>query len=225
MQKFIVGISLLFAAVTSNLQAQDIKFSDFAKQYDKLGLPVEEVSKLQTNKIIDPVDWNKLVFDNQMERAKFYGTNDTLYSLTTYGRIPEEPFDYETWRKENGEVIWYDTSFEIKAYPIGRINYPEGYIGLLNKVVGYEMTYYDLFIFDQKGKLLSAVNLHERQYKNNGEPEGEIKAIYLKSSITKDGHIQWYEERYGVITDRVYKLMVDGYFKITSQKSEGEFDY
>jgi len=225
MQKFIVGISLLLGAATSNVQAQDIKFSDFIKQYNEIELPVEDVSKLHTNKTIEAVAWNRLLFDNQAERAKFYGTNDTLYRLTTYGRIPEEPFDYETWRKENGEVIWYDVLFNIKAHPIGRIDYPGGYIGLLNKVVGFEMTYYDLFIFDKEGDLLSGVNLSEKKYKKNGEPEAGIEATYLKSKITDEGNIIWHQERYNVHTNRVYKLMPDGYFKIVEEKTEGEFDY
>ena len=224
MQKFIAGISLLLGAVTFNGQAQGIKFSDFVKQYDKLELPVEEVSELHINKTIDPVIWNKLVFDDQAERARFYGINDTLYRLTTYGRIPEEPFDYRAWldKKKTKRGVKY---FDIKAYPIGRIDYPGDYIGLLNKVVGFEMTYYDLFIFDKLGNLLSGVNLSEQQYKKNGAPEAGIEATYLKSKITDEGNIIWHQERYGVATDRTYELMEDGYFKITSQKSEGEFDY
>ena len=224
MQKFIVGISLLLGAVTSNLMAQNVGFSDFIKQYDKLEFPIEEVSDLNTDKTIDPVAWNKLVFDNQAQRARFYGTNDSLYRLTTYGRIPDKPFDYRTWlnKERTKRGIKY---FDIKAHPVGSIDYPGGYIGLLNKVVSFEKTHYDLFIFDQKGKLLSGVNLHERQYKNNGEPAGETEAVYLKSSITKDGSVQWHEERFGVTTDRVYKLMPDGYFKIVEEKTEGEFEY
>jgi hypothetical protein len=224
MQKFIVGISLLFGAVTSDCQAQGFKFSDFLKQYKKLELPIEEVSELHTNQTIDPVVWNKLVFDNQAERAKFYGTNDTLYRLTTYGRIPEEPFDYRTWvdKERTKRSVKY---FDIKAHAIGRINYPAGYIGLLNKVVGFEMTYYDLFVFDEEGNLLSGVNLSEQQYKKNGEPEAGIEATYLKSKITEEGNIIWHQERYNVTTVRIYKIMPDGYFKIIEEKSEGEFDY
>ena len=216
---------MLLGVAAYDCGAQDVTFSDFIKAYNNLTLPVKEISQLHVQETINPKTWNKLAFDIQSERAKFYGTNDSLYKLTTYGRIPEEPFGYETWKKENGEVIWYEESFDINAFPIGRVDYPGGYIGLVNKVIGFEKTYYDLYVFNQVGKLLSAINLHERRYKENGDPDGEIEAVYLKSNITKDGQIVWHQERYGVTTDRTYELMNDGYFRIVKHKSEGEFDY
>ena len=224
MKKTIVFILVMISFVSCS-KAQDVDFEEFLSHYiRKIPLPIEDTYELAGKDTISSKLLNKFLFEKQKERAKFYSIDDTLYRLTTYSKVPERPFEYEIWKKENGKVVWYDTSFITRVYPIGQLHLSNNFHLLINKIVGYEYTYYDLYVFDKKGKLLSLVNLYEEEYHQPGNP-GKGSNIYLTSSITKDGIIKWHQQRFGITTDREYKLREDGIFEIISQKQEGEFEY
>ena len=205
--------------------AQSSDFKELVKLYDtELKLPIELVHSLPVQDTVSRSLLNRVLFDHQSERAKFYSIEDSLYRVTTYGRISEKPFDYETWKKEDGEVKWYREIFTPKAYAVGYIPISEVYHALITKVVGTEVTYYDLYLFDKQGILRSLVNLYEAEYERIGQPEN-ISEVYMQSSITKDGVIKRHEERFNVTTDREYQLQSDGYFKVIHENIEGEFEY
>ena len=57
---------------------------------------------------------------------------------------------------------------------------------------------------------------------SSGEPS-KIANVYIMSTITENGTIEWKEDRFNVKTTQ-YQLQSDGYFKVIKQRSEGEFE-
>ena len=201
-------------------QAQSSEFKEVIKHYAKeIKLPISAIHTLPIQDTVDRALLNKVLFDQQAQRAKFYSIDDSLYRVTTYGRIDEDSFD---WTDASGAVT-IKRSLTPKAYAIGHIPLAKSYYALVTKVVGVEVTYFDLYLFDKQGKLLSLVNLYESEYENLGEVNN-IAKVLMQSSITKDGIIQRHEERFSVIADRKYQLQPDGRFKVISQNIEGEYE-
>jgi hypothetical protein len=218
----IVSIALLNPCI-----AQSEKFNDILNSYakNKIKRPVDIISIDTENAVLlDKTVLNDLLFDKQEERAKFYTPNRKLFRVTTYGRIDTEPFEYETWKKENGETKWYTASFETKAYALGHIDIDNNYHVWVTKVVGVEVTYIDLYVFDKAGKLKSLLNLYEDDYESLGQPS-QVANVYITSTFMEDGTIVWKEDRFNVKTTRKLKLQPDGYFQIIEQTTEGEFDF
>ncbi len=222
--KKLVAVIYLCVAGGFCCEAQSDEFQNLVNQYyTKLALPIASVNTLAAQDTVDRSLLNKVLFDQQSGRAKFYSTNDSLYRATTYGKIDEGVFDYETWSKEDGKVKWHQQTFVPKAYAIGNIPLAAPYHALITKVVGAENTYIDLYLFNQQGTLLSLVNLYEAEYEKLGNTD-DIAQVFMQSSISQDGVIQRHEDRFSVVTDRKYRLQPDGYFKVIDQRIEGEYE-
>lgn len=220
--KKILVLNMLFAFCCLCI-AQSEEFNKLANSYkEEIKLPIV-VTNINNKVLVDKNLLNSLLFDKQEEKAKFYSSSGKLVNVTTYGRIPQEYFEFETWKKENGEVIWFNKSFDTKAYSLGYISLDKNYYVWVTKVVCFQITYIDLYVFDKNGKLKSLVNLYEAEYESSGEPS-KIANVYITSAITEDGTIKWEENRFSVKTTREYKLQPDGYFKVMKQESEGEFE-
>lgn len=221
MKKFLV-LNILFVLCCSCI-AQSEEFNQLRDSYKKdIKLPVI-ASELDTFVMVDKGLFNDLLFDKQVEKAKFYTNNGKLVNVTTYGKIDEKPFQYETWEKVNNDVKWFNKSFDTKVYSLGHISIDKNFQVWINKVVGFQKTYIDLYVFDKNGKLKSLVNLYEAEYESNGEPS-KVADVYITSTLTEDGTIIWKEDRFSVKTTREYKLQPDGYFKVVNQESEGEYE-
>ena len=221
----VVLIASYLYIVCSFCTAQPSDFKELVSLYrTELKLPIKSVHSLPVQDTVSKSLLNRVLFDQQPERAKFYSIKDSLYRVTTYGKISEGNFDYKTWKKEGEDVVWYKKTFVPKAYVLGYISINEEYYALITKVVGAEVTYCDLYLLDKQGTLRSLVNLYEAEYEGLGEPD-KVSKVYMQSSITADGVINRHEERYNVTTDRKYQLQPDGYFKVINQNIEGEFEY
>ena len=216
-------LSIFVITFSSFCQAQSSEFKEVIKNYAKeITLPVSAIHTLPVRDTVDKALLNKVLFDQQAQRAKFYSIDDSLYKVTTYGKIREKPSRWGTW-KDASRTERIKREFVAQAYAIGYIPLSESYHALVTKVVGAEVTYVDLYLFDQQGKLLSLVNLYEAEYENLGEV-GNIAKVPMQSSITEDGIIQRHEERFSVVADRKYQLQSDGRFKVISQTIEGEYE-
>lgn len=208
-------------SVQFSLYSQSTEFKKLLNSYPELSLPINKVSNIQGKDTISAKLVNKILFPQQEERAKFYTLSDTLINVTTYGKIIEGPYSYKTVEKKNGEVELKDKKFITKVYPLGKLPVSDKYHLLITKVITVRTTYIDLYVFNKKGKLLSLVNLYEADH----DIDVTNLKVTLTSKITKDGIIKWHQEKYGVTTDRKYKLMPDGYFRVIKQEQEGEFKY
>ncbi|NJK96448.1 MAG: hypothetical protein HC905_17415 [Bacteroidales bacterium] len=187
-----------------------------------VSLPVSSVIDMEVNDTLSKALLNKVLFDQQKERAKFYTLDNRLFRATTYGKVPESLMTWNTWADEKSSKR-ITKVFETKAYTIGNIAFNKDYYALLVKIVGFEKTFIDLYLFGINGELKSFVSLYEVVYKFIGDPS-ETDQVHIYSSINSNGIITWNEERYNVKTKREYQLQPDGYFKIISQTSEGEFE-
>jgi hypothetical protein len=213
-------VHFLYIPAFSQPNHFDLLSNYFTKE---IKLPIDSINTLPVMDTLDKALLNRVLFDEQTEKAKFYSLDNKLYRVTTYGRVPEEPFKYETWKKESGKTIWYKAKHVTKVYPLGYITYEE-YIGLIVKVAGFESTYCDLYVFNKEGKLKSFVSLYEAIHSKYGHPEEGIKDI-INSSIETNGNILWKEDRYNINSSRIFELQLDGHFKVVDQKVEGEFEY
>jgi hypothetical protein len=227
-QRLLVIVLCVILTGICQAQTQSEKqqtFLEVYKHYPELSLPIKDMLSLKREGTIDAKLLNKLLFDLQDARAKHY-VDDTLYKITSYGRINEEPFEYNTFKRVNGERIRYDTAFPINVYPLGKIDFSNGHVGLVTQVVGFMTDYIDIYLFEEStGKLKSLINAFEAAHVRHGYPEEGYEAIYNTSSITEEKQIKWHQERYSVTTDRVFDVSPDGYFRVIYQKSEGEFEY
>lgn len=220
--KKILVLNLLFLLCYSCI-GQSEELSQLSDSYKKeIKLPIV-VSELENHILVDKTTLNILLYDKQEEKAKFYANNEKLIKVTTYGKIDEKQFEYETWKNVDGEVKWFNKLFDTKAYSLGHITLDKNYHVWVTKVIGFQKTYIDLYVFDKNGKLKSLVNLYEAEYESSGDPSN-IARVHISSSITKDGTIKWEENRFNVMTKREYQLQSDGYFKVVKQESEGEYE-
>lgn len=235
MEKLIVKISqkifslllvLIMIGYTCNAQSEKLQiFNQVYEYYPKVSLPVKDMLSLKMDETIDASLLNRLLFDLQEEKAKQY-VNDTLFRITSYGKINEEPFNYSDSKEEDGEWIEVEVSFPIKVYSLGRIEFKNNHVGLITRVVGFMTDYIDIYLFDKStGELKSLINAFEASHEYNGHPEEGYEAVYNTSEITENKQIKWHQERYNVTTDRKFDISPDGYFRVIYQKSEGEFEY
>jgi hypothetical protein len=235
MEKPIVKVSLLELLVSlaillsaSVCEAQDNKkrlFEEIVDYYPDIQLPIDDFQTLKSRIVIDAKKLNLILFDLQGQRAMQY-LNDTLFQITSYGRIPEKPFEYSTFRRVKGERVRYDTAFVINTYAIGKIEFGYGQVGLITRVIGFMTDYIDIYLFDKStGELKSLINAFEAKYAHDGHPDEGYEAVYNTSSIGTTKQIKWHQVRFGVTTDRVFDLSSDGYFRVIYQKSVGEFEY
>jgi hypothetical protein len=227
-QKLLVLVLFIFLAGICQVQAQSEKqqiFLEVYKHYPEVSLPIKNMLSLKNEDTIDAKLLNKLLFELQDGRAKHY-VNDTLYRITSYGKIREEPFTYMNSKVENEKWIDIEVSFPINVYPLGRIDFGNNHVGFITRVVGFMTDYIDIYLFETStGKLKSLINAFEAVHAHNGYPEEGYEAVYNTSSITEQKQIKWHQERYSVTTDRVFDVSPDGYFRVIYQKSEGEFEY
>ena len=236
MVKFIRSSYQLFALAScialigSTCRAQTLSerkqtFLEVVKHYQQVSLPIQDMLSLKKESSIEAPLLNKLLFDLQEGRAQHY-VNDTLYRITSYGRISEEPFTYSDSKEEEGQWVDFEVSFPINVYPLGKINLDNNHVGLITRVVGFMTDYIDIYLFEiSTGKLKSMINAFEASYARHGHPQAGYEAVYNTSSITEDKQINWHQERYGVTTDRTFDVSPDGYFRVIYQHSEGEFEY
>lgn len=219
--KKILILNVLFAFYCS-CNAQSEKFYKFTESYKKeIKLPAV-ASELDNLVVVDNAILNNLLFDKQEDKPKFYSYGGKLVNVTTYGKIPQEPMRWRTWADES-QTRRIEKSFDTKTYALGKIDLNEKYHIWATKVVSFQTTYIDLYVFDKNGKLKSLVNLYEAEYESIGEPSN-VANVYITSTITKDGTIKWEENRFNVKTSREYQLQSDGYFKVVKQESEGEYE-
>ena len=112
--------------------------------------------------VVDKALLNGLLFGAR-KKKQVLSSNGKLINVTTYGAIVEKPFEYETWEKINGEVKWFNKSFDTKAYALGHINFRQNYHVWVTEIIGFQKAYIDLYVFDKNGKLKSLVNLYEAE--------------------------------------------------------------
>jgi hypothetical protein len=191
--------------------------------YPDVKIPIKDLLTLDMDAKIDAKLLNRLLFDLN-ESAKHY-VDDTLWDISN-GRISEEPFDYNTFKRVNGKAIRYDTIFAINVYTLGKIEFAPDHLALITRVVGFMVDYIDIYLFEKStGTLKSLINAFEADHARHGHPQEGYEAVYNTSIVTEDKKIKWHQVRYGITTDRIFDISPDGYFRVIYQKSEGKFEY
>ena len=218
-KKLLLGFFVILFCHVSAQKEELIELEEYYK--NEIKIPIISFIDQPINGEIKVCLLNKLILEKQNERAKFYSKGDTLYNITTYGKIPEKSMKWRTWADET-KTKRVEKEFQTRAYSLGFLNLDKNYYAFVLKVVGFEKTYIDLYLFDKSGKLMSLINLFEADYVKNGDPS-KFANIIIQSSLTEDKIIKWQEDRFNVKTKRDYKLQFDGYFKIINQISEGKF--
>ncbi len=214
---------VLLIAMGNYCEAQNNKLDDLLKSYNTTIESSVSFNNLAPQDTIDKTLLNKVLFDMQTSRAKVYSKEGKLFNVTTYGKVEEEPFVWRTWSDET-KTKRIEKKFFTTVYSLGQLVLDPNFKLIVTKIVGFEKTYIDLYVFNNDGMLTSLINLYEVDYKKNGDPL-EVKTTYIQSNISNDGIIRWQEERFNVKTKREYQLQPDGYFKIIEQTSEGQFEY
>ena len=128
----------------------------------------------------------------------------------------------ESWTNES-HVKRIEKTFDTKAFSLGQISLDKNFHIWITKVVGFQKTYIDLYVFDKNGILNLWSICMKAEYESNGEPS-KVADVHITSTLTEDGTIKWKEDRFSVKTTREYKLQPDGYFKVVKQESEGEYE-
>ncbi|WP_258102809.1 hypothetical protein [Marinoscillum sp. MHG1-6] len=235
MVKFIVkinanamGMFLILMLMNGFIYAQSSRQEEFNRllsSYPEVELPVDDLLSLKSQTIIDAKPLNVLLFGYQDERAKHY-VRDTLYRITSYGKVSDEPFEFNTVKRVEGKRVRYDTLFHINVYALGKIEFGNDHVGLITRVVGFMTDYIDIYLFEKStGKFKSLINAFEATHARNGYPDEGYEEIYNTTRILANKQIEWHQERYNVTTDRLFDVSPDGYFRVIDQKSEGEFEY
>ena len=198
-------------------------FQDVLSRYKEESTPIPDLLEMDKQNLIEARLLNSLLFDMQEDEPKHY-VDDTLYRIPI-GKIVEDPFDYVTHKRVNGGLVFYDTSFPINVYALGRLDIAPDHVALITRVVGFMTDYIDIYLFEKStGTWKSVINAFEAAHAENGHPEKGYQAIYNNASIEENGQIKWHQERFGVTTDRTFDVSPDGYFRVIYQKSEGEFE-
>lgn len=177
----------------------------------RISLPIDDMEMFETNDTIS-IHWvNNIIIRNEKERPKYIDKNgEYKEEKEFYGLYQEDPFHYEF---DGKPMVFYP-----KIHPIGRVFLNDNFISLIVKIHSFETTYYDLWNFDKKGNPLSFVCLFLGYRDDNHSPE--VTYVASKSTIDKEGVIDFNFDHSDLIIHRVYKLNEDGYFKILEEQME-----
>ncbi|MDO4230484.1 MAG: hypothetical protein Q4C98_11775 [Capnocytophaga sp.] len=191
-------------------------FYRFIERFNqKISLPIENIEKRVNQDTISAKWVNEVVIHRKKEHPKYISVQGK-YEITKefYGLYEEEPY-YYTLVTDSGdkEMVFYP-----KIYPIGRVYLKDNYISLIVKSYGFESTSYDLWNFDKEGELLSIVCLFLGYRSDSQSPE--VTYVAAKSTIDKEGVIDFNFDYSDLIIHRVYRLNEDGYFKILEEQIE-----
>lgn len=218
MQKFIVStISVAIAMLISTISvAQTYSFDEFASLFQKeqIKTPInsDELLKknLSTCPQIDCELYNYIVIKNQDERAKRRTIDGRDFHVTKYGYVNCKGI------KCNG-FLFYE-----KIYALGLLK-NEMYKCFIARIESVMNTFIDLYIFDNKGNLLSFLDLYEDEnHTNNGVRC--IDSVFIRTRITTDGIIHYKEKRYGVNVEIDYQLQDNGILKEVAKSTTGQYE-
>ncbi len=219
---FLVSIVLFIVQIGYSQKEEFIKLKEFYQK--EITLPIT-ISLDMEGIEIDSDLLGRLIIDKQEERAKFYSIGDNyLTRRTTYGRIAADSIEYAVVKWIDEKIIEIPKVFYTQSFALGHIKLNDKYSVWVTKVVNYEVTFIDLYVFNDDGKLLSLGHLYENIYNLPGNP-ANIEKVFITSSIGKDKIIYWYEDRYNVKTKLKIALQEDGYLKELEMEQEGEFEY
>jgi hypothetical protein len=183
-----------------------------------LKLPIDSIHKIKPKDTLDKRRYN-VYLKNKIDKKPIYilnGKRELEYEyfgiLSTIG---EHVAKFDKNEKPLPDLIFYD-----RAYPIGRVELQKEYYSLVVKVFSLMSTYYDIHNFSKEGKLLSVVPLY--YFENERLMVEKERVIHVRSSITKEGNINWWEHYPGRTRERTYILNKDGFFEVITEKIEGK---
>jgi hypothetical protein len=205
-------------------------FSNFSRVFKEIKLPIVDLKDLHygENDTLNPFNVNNWYWDSQetIPRTRHGKTiyvhipprvwqKGNLIDQSDFSRIPDSPSTME----DHGIL----KIVKPKVYAVGQLQLNPNYALLITKVEGLEIAYYEIISFTKDGKRLSGVLLFMYHKKSIFEDVPEL--IITKSSIHKDGLVEWENQDRGLTVKRQYKFRDDGYFEILNEESSGKYEY
>ncbi len=211
-------ILLAFATciMSCKLNAQ-YTFDSLEKEFQIIDLPINDAHKLTGRTSLNIENINSLFILSQ--NRLYYLKNDKKVFDQYFGQIMEETAEYDY--ESEGKNI--NVSFRSQVYSVGRLTLSKDFYSIIIKVIGMEITYYDIYNFSKEGELLSFLPLFIG-YRSAPHID-VVNYITVTSTINDQGIIKWHENIDGLETFRTLKLDNNGYFEILKEEKRGESEY
>lgn len=220
MTKAILAISvMLYSHMMAQTQTTFEK--EVVAKFPLLNLAdIDSVQKMKPKDTLYMKGYNKYL-KNTVDKKPIYILNGKRELEKDYYGLLPEGFTPVAQRGKDGKplppLLFYD-----KAYPLGRIELQPHYYSLIVKVFSLLSTYYDIHNFTKEGKLMSVVPLY--YFENKQGMEEAVGVLHIKSKITKDRKIYWWERYPNRTRERVYTLNKDGFFEVVNEKVQGALE-
>jgi hypothetical protein len=221
MNKILMAMSVMLCSCTM-AQTQTNFEKEVVARFPVLKVEdIDSVQKIKPKDTLDMKVYNRYL-KNKIDKKPIYILNGKRELEKDYfGLLPEGSRTPVAQYGKDGKPL-PDLIFRSKAYPLGRIELQSDYYSLIVKVFSLLSTYYDIHNFTKEGKLMSVVPLY--YFENKRGMEEKIGVLHIKSRITKDGKIYWWERYPNRTRERVYLLNKDGFFEVVSEKVQGELE-
>lgn len=188
---------------------QTIFERDVVSEFPLLELPIDSVQKITPIGTLDKVVYNRYL-NNTIDKKPIYIKNGKKeYETDYYGLISIHPSYVAQYDEKDNPLP--DLKFYDRAYPIGRVNLQPDNYSLIVKVFSLLSTYYDIHNFTKEGKLMSVVPLY--YFENAKGMEERVGVLHIRSRITKDAKIHWWEYYPRRTRERVYVLNNEGFLR------------
>lgn len=219
MRTLLTLIFLLFWRVDSVAQTSFEK--DIVIKFPLLNLTnIDSVQKIKVKDTLGKENYNIYLKNTVDKRPIYIRKGKKELEMDYYGILKIKPSNVAQFDKENKRIA--DLKFYERAYPLGRVELQPGYYSLIIKVFSLLSTYYDIHNFTKEGKLLSIVPLY--YFENKKGMEEKIGVLHIKSCISKDGKISWWEHYPNRTRERVYILNTSGFFEVINERVQGKLE-
>jgi hypothetical protein len=213
----IYGFSMcLFTCSTAQVQTQFER--EIVSKFKILQLPTDSVQKISVTDTLDKKAYNTYLKNTKEKRPVYIYEGKRELETEYYALLDITPSFVAQFDKNRNPLP--DLRFYDKAYPLGRIELQPGYYSLVVKVFSLLSTFYDIHNFTKEGKLLSVVPLYS--FENARGMQEKVGVLHVKSSLSKDGKIYWWEYYPRRTRERIYILNREGYFEVISENTQGK---
>lgn len=207
--KHLVTTLLLFCiSLEMNAQSKFTYLTERLPSYES-SVDLEKLTKQDTLSI-EAYNEVFLNYPRKPEKIRpfFYGIDDTKKSDGNVGRLGKS-FDYIDHRGR--EATYYN-----KVFPIGILSLSKEYFSIVLRKEVFDFISVDLYNFDRKGILLSAVKLFEYS-RGPLSQGGEVQYTIISSDVSQEGIIHQQTEA-DFIIDRKFILDPDGHFRVIEEE-------
>lgn len=221
MKNIVILFCAIMLAPKTIAQVQTNFEKEIVSKFPMLKLTrIDSVQKIKPKDTLDKVNYNLYLKTTNDKRPIYIVNGKKEIEKDYYGILSIHPANIAQHDKNYKALP--DLKFYDRAYPLGRIELQPGYYSLIVKVFSLLSTYYDIHNFTKEGKLMSVVPLY--YFENKKGMVEKIGVLHVKSCITKDGKIYWWEHYPNRTRERVYILNKDGFFEVISEKVQGELE-